>query len=126
MPLTVTSQEKMPGVYVLYPVGSLDTNTFEVMEKEVDSIIKERQAKVITFDMAGVHFISSMGIRTIVKTKKQLDHRGGQLIVVNPQPQVSKVFEIINALPSLRIFSNVEELDNYLAEMQRQVIEGKD
>ena len=60
MPLTVTLQEKMPGVYVLYPVGPLDANTSQIMEKKVDYLIGEGEAKIITFDMAGVHYISSI------------------------------------------------------------------
>ena len=126
MPLTITLQEKMPGVYVLYPVGPLDANTSQIMEKKVDYLIGEGEAKIITFDMAGVHYISSMGIRVVVKTKKQLKQRGGSLIMMNLQPQVNKVFEIINAIPSLNIFSSIEELDDYLTEMQRQTIQGKE
>ncbi len=126
MSLTVTLQEKMPGAYILYPVGPLDANTSQILEKRVDYLISEGEAKVITLDMAGVHYISSMGIRVVVKTKKQLKQRGGSLIMMNLQPQVSKVFEIINALPSLKIFASVQELDEYLTEMQRQTIHGKD
>ena len=126
MPLTVTSQEKMPGVYVLYPVGSLDTNTFQVLEKKVDYLIGEGQAKVVTLDMTGVHYISSMGIRVVIKAKKQLQQRGASLAMMNLQPQVHKVFEIINALPSLQIFTSLKELDDYLTEMQRQTVLGKE
>jgi len=126
MPLTVTIQEKMPDVYVLYPVGPLDANTSQVLEQKVDYLIGEGQAKVITFDMAGVHYISSMGIRVVIKTKKQLKQRDGSFIMMNLQPQVRKVFEIINALPSLQIFSSIKELDDYLTEMQRQTLHGKE
>ena len=45
---------------------------------------------------------------------------------MNLQPQIRKVFDIIQALPSLNVFESVEELDQYLAEMQRKVREGKD
>ncbi len=125
MPLIVSTQEKMPGVYVLSPVGSLDTNTFGVLEKEVDYLIGERQARLITFDMTGVTYISSMGVRIVIKTKKQLQQRGGSFMMVNLQPQILKVFEIINALPSLQIFTSIDELDEYLADMQKQIINGK-
>ena len=126
MPLVVTLLEKMSGVFVLYPVGALDTNTYDILEKKVDQLIGEGQARVITFDMAGVNYISSMGIRIVIKTKKQLHQRGGSFSMMNLQPQVRKVFEIINALPSLQIFSSIKELDDYLAEMQRQTLHGKD
>ncbi len=126
MPLTVKSVEKIPGVHILYPVGSLDTNTFQIMEKKLDYLIGEGEAKVITLDMNGVDYISSAGIRVIFKAKKQLKQRGGSFMVMHLQPQIRKVFEIINAIPSLHIFASVEEMDDYLAEMQRQTIQEKD
>ena len=75
--------------------------------------------------MAGVNYISSMGVRVVLKAQKELKLRGGSLSLMNLQPQIKKVFEIINALPSMQVFSSIEELDKYLAEMQRQTIQGK-
>jgi len=34
---------------------------------------------------------------------------------------VKKVFEIINALPTLNVFSSIKELDRYLDLMQKKV-----
>ena len=39
--------------------------------------------------------------------------------------EIKKVFEIINALPSASIFASIEELDEYLAEMQRSAKEDE-
>jgi len=33
---------------------------------------------------------------------------------INLQPQIKKVFEILNALPSLKVFASIQELDSYL------------
>ena len=38
------------------------------------------------------------------------------------KPQIKKVFEIIDALPSMNVFSGVQELDDYLDAMQQQAI----
>jgi anti-sigma B factor antagonist len=122
MALTVSSSEKIPRVFVLCPVGSLDSNTFQVLEKKVEYLLQEGQAKLITLDMAGVSYISSMGVRVVLKAQKGLKQRGGSLVMMNLQPQIKKVFEIINALPSLQIFSSMQELDDYLTEMQRQAL----
>ncbi len=35
------------------------------------------------------------------------------------QPQIRKVFDILNALPTLRVFSNIQEMDQYLDTMQK-------
>jgi anti-sigma B factor antagonist len=125
MSLTVSSSEKMPRVFILQPIGSLDSNTYLVLEKKVEYLLQEGQAKHLTFDMAGVNYISSMGVRVVLKAQKELKLRGGSLSLMNMQPQIKKVFEIINALPSMQVFSSIEELDRYLAEMQRQTIQGK-
>jgi anti-anti-sigma factor len=125
MSLTVTWVEKQPGVFVVSPFGSLDTKTHTILEKKIDYLIADNAVRVITLDMTGVEFISSMGVRVVLKSKRDLDRRGGSLLMVNLQPQIRKVFDIINALPSLQVFSSIEELDNYLAEMQRQTLQGK-
>jgi sigma-B regulation protein RsbU (phosphoserine phosphatase) len=47
------------------------------------------------------------------------DH-DGKVVLLNLQPQIQKVFDIIKALPSQQVFSNMKELDDYLDRMQRQ------
>jgi anti-anti-sigma factor len=75
--------------------------------------------------MNGVTYISSAGVRVILKAKKRLAQNAGSFFMLNLQPQIKKVFEIINALPSLNVFQNIEELDNYLTEMQRRTLHGE-
>jgi anti-anti-sigma regulatory factor len=59
-----------------------------------------------------------------LKFRKILKANGGNITFVNIQPQVRKVFEIINAIPSMTIFKSIEELDDYLDDIQKQVLEG--
>ena len=40
---------------------------------------------------------------------------------MNLQPQIQKVFDILKAIPSLKVFASIEELDNYLDKMQKSV-----
>ena len=122
MPLKVTSTEKEPGVFTIVPEGSLDTNTYSILEKRVDMIL-EGQPRVIALDMAHINYISSMGVRVVIKTRKALKQHDGNLVVLNLQPQVRKVFEIINALPSEQVFASTEELDQYLDRMQKKITE---
>lgn len=120
MPLNVTSREREPGVFILSSAGSLDTNTYSILEKQVDSIL-EGSSKVIIFDMEHLNYISSMGVRVILKARKALEERGGNVVLLNLKPHIKKVFDIINALPSEQVFSSVEEMDSYLDRMQRKI-----
>jgi anti-anti-sigma regulatory factor len=58
-----------------------------------------------------------------LKAKKALKKNEGKVILVHLQPQVKKVFDIIKALPTMTVFTSIEELDDYLDKMQRKVKE---
>ncbi|MCX5879801.1 MAG: STAS domain-containing protein, partial [Deltaproteobacteria bacterium] len=120
MRLTVTVTERTPGTFTFHPAGSIDSNTSSLLEAKVDSILKGF-AKTIIFDMEGVNYISSAGIRVIIKVQKSMKQQDGQFLMTNLQPQVKKVFEIINALPTMHVFSSIQELDRYLDLMQKKV-----
>jgi hypothetical protein len=51
--------------------------------------------------------------------------RSGKALLVNPQPPVRKVLEIVNAADISAVFSSVHELDRYLEAMQRKVVDGE-
>ncbi len=120
MRLTVKVTERTPGIFTFQPEGSIDSNTYSVLENRLDAIL-EGLTKTIIFDMEGVSYVSSAGIRVIFKAQKALKQRDGHFLMTNLQPQVKKVFEIINALPTLNVFSSIKELDRYLDLMQKKV-----
>lgn len=120
MSLTIISEMKEQGIYFLHLSGSLDTGTFQDLEKKVEEVL-EVIPKAIVLDMKELDYISSMGVRAVLKARKGVQMQGGKLALVNVQPGVKKVFEIINALPSQRIFTNLQELDSYLDQMQKNV-----
>jgi anti-anti-sigma factor len=121
MALRVMSDEKSAGVYVVSPVGSLDTNTYSTLQQEVESLLQE-SPQVIIFDLKELNYISSSGVSVILMARKVMKSNEGEVLLVNMQPQIEKVFEIIKALPDQRIFKNIEELDSYLDRMQKKVI----
>jgi hypothetical protein len=51
--------------------------------------------------------------------------RAGRTVLVNAQPQVQKVFDIVKAVDLGAVFVSIEELDEYLDAMQRQVVTGE-
>ncbi len=119
MALTVQLKEKSTGVFTLYIEGAIDTTTYLILEKKVDLILQSAPT-VIIFDMKDVDYMSSVGVRVILKTRKVLKKKNGQVLLIHLQPQIKKVFEIIKALPTTSVFSNVAELDHYLDRMQRK------
>lgn len=120
MPLKVSSKEKTPGVFLVSLIGSLDSHTHGIFDGRVDMVLKG-SPRLIVLDMEHLDYISSLGVSSILKAKKALNRKDGKLTLMHLQPQVKKVFDIINALPSQRIFASTRELDEYLDRMQRSI-----
>ena len=103
--------------------GSLDSNTAPELQQSIDAEINESISTTI-MDFKDLDFLSSAGLRIIFKTKKIMDNSGGKFFLVNLQPQIKKVFEIIKALDGMNVFKNQDEMDEYLTVMQNKVKGG--
>lgn len=119
MSLKVTSTEKRPGVVTISPIGSIDAQSCTILEERVDTVLSAKP-DVIIFDMEFLDYMNSMGVRVLMKAKKQIQKADGKLIFIKLQPQIKKVFDILNALPTLKVFSSIQELDEYLDTMQKR------
>ena len=115
--LRLCDRKRRHGVFTIHPDGAMDTNTFTIIERKAEQIIK-LAPKVIIFDMQNVDYINSRGLRVILTAQLAIIPGGGRVVLVNLQPHIKEVFDIIDALPAQRIFANRHELDNYLDAMQ--------
>jgi anti-anti-sigma factor len=104
-------------------VGRLDTSTAPQAEKEIEPVLSSSRKEVV-FDLAGLTFITSAGLRVLLGARKVLVARGARVHLTNLQPQIEKVLDIVKALPGIHVFRNASEMDEYLAAMQRKVAEG--
>ena len=120
MPLTVRTVQKALGTYVVAPTGQINGQTYDVLEDELDALLAQKPS-LIALDLAQVDYLSSAGIRVILKSQKALKAHDGKMVFMHLQPQIRKVFEIIEALPTMRVFKNIEEMDDYLDRMQKKV-----
>lgn len=99
--------------------GRLDTNTASEFDERA-AAVDHKEFPIQVVDLAKLDYVSSAGVRSLFKARKAAHEAGGQLLLVHPQPQVKKVFDIIKALPTTAIFTSHEEMDAYLDAMQRK------
>ena len=100
--------------------GRLDTETATQFDAETESAVNN-DGMVVVLDLAALDYISSAGLRSVFKMKKWVRATDGHFAILNPTPQVKKVFEIVKAVPVKSIFNTMDELDEYLDAMQSQV-----
>jgi anti-sigma B factor antagonist len=98
--------------------GRLDTQTAPILDERVGRVLES--ATALLFDLEGLEYISSAGIRVLVKTRKVLEARGGGMAVARLQPPVRRVLDILKALPSIDVFATDAEMDAYIDSMQRR------
>ena len=103
--------------------GRLDTHTYEDLDEALAPLLTRRLHSLV-LDLSGLDYISSAGIRSIFKARKALSPHGGKVLLVNPQPQIQKVLDMVKAVPLNEIFSSTAEADAYLDAMQRKVLQA--
>ena len=122
MSLNVIVAKQREGYFVVTLHGRLDSQTSVECEAKLAPLLAG-VAKVVLLDLSFLDYISSMGVRLVLKTRKTLEARQSRLIISNLQPQIAKVFEIARALPPQAIFASIAEADRYFDVIQRKEIE---
>ena len=80
--------------------GRLDTQTAPELEKELDAVLAG--IKELTFDMTNLEYVSSAGLRVILKVQKAMNTQGSmKLTGVNDS--IMEVFDITGFLDILTI-----------------------
>jgi anti-sigma B factor antagonist len=119
MSLKITVDATSTPTFAL--VGRLDTDTAPQLDSELNKVLARKGIKRLVFDLSGLDYLSSAGIRCFVRARKAIEPGGGTVAILNPQPGVRKVLDIVKAIPAKGIFASVAELDDYLDAIQRQV-----
>ena len=104
--------------------GRLDNESVAVFDKDLDEVLGSA-VKVVVIDLTKLDYITSAGLRSIFRAQRVMNARAGKAVLLNPQPQVQKVFDIVKAVELGVVFKNVRELDDYLDAMQKKVTEGE-
>ena len=80
--------------------GRLDTQTAPELENELDAVLAD--LKDLTFDMTNLEYVSSAGLRVILKAQKAMNTQGAmKLTGVNDS--IMEVFDITGFLDILTI-----------------------
>ena len=97
----MTIEKKINGeALTLVVSGRLDTQTAPELEAELDSSLSG--IKDLTFDMTNLEYVSSAGLRVILKAQKAMNAQGSmKLTGVNDS--IMEVFDITGFLDILTI-----------------------
>ena len=95
-------------IYIFKVNGRLDSNTSHELEEKIFGAIKNESYKMIV-DFEGLDYISSAGLRVILKASKALKRSEGSIVLCSMQDYVKEVFEIAGFDVFLPIVSKIND-----------------
>ena len=122
MSLDINLTQKENEVYMVSLTGSIDNSTCPSLDDQIEQLFKLK-ASTIVLDMEDLKFMSSVGVGLVNRTKNRIKEQGGHFAMVNLQPQIKKVFDIMSLLPTMNVFNDDQELDEYLDKIQHRITE---
>jgi anti-sigma B factor antagonist len=105
--MEITEKEEN-GISIFKLSGRLDSNTSPGFEEQLVQAINNG-AKEMVIDFQDLDYISSAGLRVILKTTKDLKRVDGKIILYSMQDYVREVFEISGFDTFLPIVPTLDE-----------------
>lgn len=122
MALSIQVEEGRSLTKTMRLTGRVDNETAADLDRELDKVLGTAM-KVLVFDLGGLQYTTSAGLRSFMRAQKDMSQRAGQVLFVNVQAPVQRVFDIVKAVNLATVFRNVRELDDYLDAMQKKARE---
>ena len=92
-------KEQNGGALDIAPEGRLDTTT----APELEAVLKNLEGVTeLKFDLAGLEYISSAGLRVLLSAQKTMNKQGS-MIILNTRPEIMDIFEITGFTDILNI-----------------------
>jgi anti-sigma B factor antagonist len=88
------------GKLIIAPEGRLDTMTSPQLDAELDNSIKG--VSELAFDFAGLDYISSSGLRVLLKAQKVMN-RQGSMVIRNVSDEIRDIFDVTGFLDIMTI-----------------------
>lgn len=107
MTLQVT-ESRQSGAMVLHLKGRLDSNTSNDFEGRLLGLIREGETRLI-LDMGQLDYISSAGLRVLIKSMKELKGKNGQMLLCAMQDYIREVFDLSGFASFLPIHPTLED-----------------
>ena len=95
-----------PGVIKIILDGRLDVTGAGIIDLQFSAIVAAHRGVVV--DLAGVTFLASFGIRTLLIGAKTVQRRGGRLVLLNPVADVECVLEVTGVAQLMPIYRDSE------------------
>jgi anti-anti-sigma factor len=103
---------EVEGCLVLYLTGYIDTYNSNYFQKRVQKAIEGGFIRLV-FQCGGLNYVSSTGIGSFTAFLKSVKPRGGDLVLLEIQPKVYEVFQLLGFSQFFNIKDNLDDSINF-------------
>ncbi len=82
------------GEYVVRVSGEIDHHSALGIREKIDEGLENHQPARLILDLSETEFMDSSGLGLILGRLRKCGDRGCEMIVVNPRPQIVKIFRL--------------------------------
>jgi len=104
--------DAVEGCIVLYLTGYIDTYNSNYFQKRVAKAIEAGFIRLV-FHCGQLNYVSSTGIGSFTAFLKSVKPRGGDLVLLEIQPKVYEVFQLLGFSQFFNIKDDLDESVNY-------------
>jgi len=99
-------QDHKAELLVVRLKGELDLSNTGHCKKELERVLKrEPEISTIIFNLAEIDFIDSTGIGMILQKIRQMESRGGEIILTNLDGHLKNILQMAGVLRLVSVFS---------------------
>ena len=87
--------------------GEIDIATSPELSRRLEGLDGAGSFQVVV-DLSGLTFLDSSGIRSLVVSSREIEGRGGTMILAAPQPHIQRVFSTVHLSDVIAIEPTLE------------------
>ena len=105
--MKIDSETLENGVLKISLAGRMDVQGTQEIDLKFNGYTATQRAVIV--DMSGVDFLSSIGIRTLLLAAKAILHRGGKMVLFNPDATVTNILKMAGIDTMIPICQSLDE-----------------
>ena len=101
-------QQQRDGAEVVALKGRLDSGASEDFETKLLNIVESGEARLV-LDLKELEYISSSGLRVLLKTAKQVKQKQGRMVLCRAKDYIREVLEMSGFVSFLPLYGSLDE-----------------
>jgi len=105
--MQIDSESLDGGILKIKLAGRMDVQGAQEIDLKFTGYTANQRSVIV--DLSGVNFLASIGIRTLLLAAKAVNQRGGKIVLLNPDDNVTKVLEMAGIDTMIPISRSLED-----------------